>query len=266
MQYMNNMCNIQAIPSPISGSTTTTFLVLFVRAARVPSAVGTPDKGSACAIRRPCGTFLGTPRNFCATRHRRESESEVDGAIPPIYKSYEEIQQPLQWHQSELRKQLLHVSNDMDKSEKARMELEERVTLFEDALCHRDEAMRERATWHGSHLCGNRPSGVKLPAHCLRSTWILVHGKWEKIEHRFDRWVERACFQYHAPTSAPVVSADVCCTAHVCASRPTARGSGPNTGRADPEFTFGTECLFEQAAWKPKMPFTMHQGPHPLFV
>ena len=101
MQYMNNMCNIQAIPSPISGSTTTTFLVLFVRAARVPSAVGTPDKGSACAIRRPCGTFLGTPRNFCATRHRRESESEVDGAIPPIYKSYEEIQQPLQWHQSD---------------------------------------------------------------------------------------------------------------------------------------------------------------------
>lgn len=65
----------------------------------------------------------------------------------------------------------------------------------------------------------NRLSGVKLPAHCLRSTWILVHGKWEKIEHRappvqqqtrFDRWVERACFQYHAPTSAPVVSADVC--------------------------------------------------------
>lgn len=97
MQYMNNMCSIQAIPSPISGSTTTTFLVLFVRAARVPSAVGTPDKGSACAIRRPCGTLLGTPRNFCATRHRRESESEVDGAIPPIYKSYEEIQQPLQW-------------------------------------------------------------------------------------------------------------------------------------------------------------------------
>ena len=51
-----------------------------------------------------------------------------------------------------------------------------------------------------------RPPGLQLPHDCLRSTWILTHGKWEKMEDRvspleqqdrFDRWVERACFQYH---------------------------------------------------------------------
>ena len=51
-----------------------------------------------------------------------------------------------------------------------------------------------------------RPPGLSLSSDCLRSTWILTHGKWEKIEDRaspleqqdrFDRWVERACFQYH---------------------------------------------------------------------
>ena len=57
-----------------------------------------------------------------------------------------------------------------------------------------------------------RPPGLPLPQGCLRSTWILAHGKWEKIEDRatpleqqdrFDRWVERACFQYH-PVKASV--------------------------------------------------------------
>ena len=51
-----------------------------------------------------------------------------------------------------------------------------------------------------------RPPGVSLPHDCLRSTWILSHGKWIKVEDpvppvqqqdRFDQWVERACFQYH---------------------------------------------------------------------
>ena len=64
-------------------------------------------------------------------------------------------------------------------------------------------------------LFRTRPAGVKLPADCLRSTWIFVHGKWEQVEDRvppllqqsrFDIWIERACFQYHHPTSAPVVS------------------------------------------------------------
>ena len=51
-----------------------------------------------------------------------------------------------------------------------------------------------------------RPSGLSLPKDCLRSTWILTHGKWIKVEDRahpvqqqdrFDQWVERSCFQYH---------------------------------------------------------------------
>ena len=29
-----------------------------------------------------------------------------------------------------------------------------------------------------------RPPGLSLSADCLRSTWILTHGKWEKIEDR----------------------------------------------------------------------------------
>ena len=45
--------------------------------------------------------------------------------------------------ESELRKQLLHISKEMDKSKKNRMELEERVSLFEDALRHRDESTHE---------------------------------------------------------------------------------------------------------------------------
>ena len=57
-----------------------------------------------------------------------------------------------------------------------------------------------------------RPPGLFPSQDCLRSTWILAHGKWEKVEDRatpleqqdcFDRWVERACFQYH-PVSASV--------------------------------------------------------------
>ena len=67
-------------------------------------------------------------------------------------------------------------------------------------------------------LFRTRPAGVKLPADCLRSTWILVHGKWEKVgdrvppllqQSRFGKWIERACFQVHLATSAPVVSLPV---------------------------------------------------------
>ena len=52
-------------------------------------------------------------------------------------------------------------------------------------------------------LFRTRPAGVKLPADYLRSTWILVHGKWERVEDlvppllqqsRFDKWIERALF------------------------------------------------------------------------
>ena len=65
-----------------------------------------------------------------------------------------------------------------------------------------------------------RPPGLSVSADCLRSTWILTHGKWEKIEDRaspleqqdrFDRWVERACFQYHpSGVSVPATRAKSC--------------------------------------------------------
>ena len=59
-------------------------------------------------------------------------------------------------------------------------------------------------------LFRKRPPGLSLPSDCLRSTWVLNHGKWRKVEDRappvqqvdrFDQWVERACFQYHHPSS-----------------------------------------------------------------
>ena len=62
-----------------------------------------------------------------------------------------------------------------------------------------------------------RPPGVSLPNDCLRSTWILAHGKWIKVEDRahpvqqqdrFDQWVERACFQYHPNTLSEPPTAD----------------------------------------------------------
>ena len=63
--------------------------------------------------------------------------------------------------------------------------------------------------------------------------------------------------------STPVVSADARPSAHNRAPRPLARRSGPNTGRVDLQLTFGTECLFQQARWKPKVPFSFHEGtPH----
>ena len=54
-----------------------------------------------------------------------------------------------------------------------------------------------------------RPPGVHLPWDCHRSTWILAHGKWEKIEdhappvqqqERFDRWVASL---FPVPSSKP---------------------------------------------------------------
>ena len=61
-----------------------------------------------------------------------------------------------------------------------------------------------------------RPSGLSLPKDCLRSTWILTHGKWIKVEDRAhpvqqqdrcDQWVERACFQYHQSTDGEPTAA-----------------------------------------------------------
>ena len=43
-------------------------------------------------------------------------------------------------------------------------------------------------------LFRTRPAGVKLPADCLRSTWILVHGKWERVEDRVPPLLQQSRF------------------------------------------------------------------------
>ena len=114
-------------------------------------------------------------------------------------------------------------------------------------------------------LFRTRAAGVKLPAGCLRSTWILVHGKWEQVEDRvppllqhkgFDKWIERACFQYHYPTSAPIVSLPVCVSA--AASSRFQRTS--TSELSNPSLTFSTEILFEQAQRPQKIPFSLYEG------
>ena len=61
---------------------------------------------------------------------------------------------------------------------------------------------------------GPKPPGLMVPPDVLRSTWILLNGTWTKVEHRasppeqavrFDKWVERACFQYHSPNKQPLI-------------------------------------------------------------
>ena len=114
-------------------------------------------------------------------------------------------------------------------------------------------------------LFRTRPTGVKLPADCLRSTWILVHGKWEQVEDRvppllqqsrFDKWIERACFQYHYPTSAPIVSPPVCAS-KAASSRFLCTST---LELSNPSLTFSTEILFEQAQRPQKIPFSLYEG------
>ena len=59
-----------------------------------------------------------------------------------------------------------------------------------------------------------KPPGLIVPPDVLRSTWVLLNGAWTKVEHRasppeqairFDKWVERACFQYHSPNKQPLI-------------------------------------------------------------
>ena len=59
-----------------------------------------------------------------------------------------------------------------------------------------------------------KPPGLIVPPDVLRSTWVLLNSAWTKVEHRasppeqairFDKWVERACFQYHSPNKQPLI-------------------------------------------------------------
>ena len=82
-----------------------------------------------------------------------------------------------------------------------------------------------------------KPPGLIVPPDVLRSTWLLLNGTWTKVEHRashpeqavrFDKWVERACFQYHSPSTQRLIpdsvsqSVSTTSTQRVLSPQPTA--------------------------------------------
>ena len=77
------------------------------------------------------------------------------------------------------------------------------VRVFQVAKSFKNYLVWIPYLWSRLLLCSEQ----ELPADCLRSTWILVHGKWEQVkdrvpplqQSRFDKWIERTCFQYHHP-------------------------------------------------------------------
>ena len=94
----------------------------------------------------------------------------------------------------------------------------------------------------------SRPPGIIIPPGLLRSTWILANGAWTKVEDRasppeqaikFDRWVERACFQYHAADGTSLIT-----------SNPdTAKAAGAGVVRTLglPQLAFSTDPLYFEA-------------------
>ena len=63
------------------------------------------------------------------------------------------------------------------------------------------------------------PPGRYIPSDTCRSTWVLVNGSWNCVEReatplqqalRFDHWVERACFLYHASKASSSPEAGAC--------------------------------------------------------
>ena len=136
-----------------------------------------------------------------------------------------------------------------------------------------------------------KPPGLIVPPDVLRSTWVLLNGAWTKVEHRasppeqairFDKWVERACFQYHSPNKQPLipdtVSRSVSTTSthrvmsskHVhappahsrslrdsCASTPHDRVQHPTDS---PILMFSVDALFLDAQTSPSQhPKSIHQ-------
>ena len=136
-----------------------------------------------------------------------------------------------------------------------------------------------------------KPPGLIVPPDVLRSTWVLLNGAWTKVEHRasppeqairFDKWVERACFQYHSPNMQPLipdtVSQSVSTTSthramsskHVhappahsssqrdsCASTPRDRVQHPADS---PMLMFSVDALFLDAQTSPSQhPKSIHQ-------
>ena len=126
-----------------------------------------------------------------------------------------------------------------------------------------------------------RPPGVSLPHGCLRSTWILSHGKWIKVEdrvppvqqqERFDQWVERACFQYHpcTPSIPPSVvvgtQAGIVPSGHPASPvRPGLHAAAVPTRqthvRKYPQLTVGVDQLFCHQSLGTD-PVTIHAAPY----
>ena len=136
-----------------------------------------------------------------------------------------------------------------------------------------------------------KPPGLIVPPDVLRSTWVLINGAWTKVEHRasppeqairFDKWVERACFQYHSPTKQPLipdtVSQSVSTTsthrvmsskhvhappAHSSSQRDSCASTSPNRVQhpADsPMLMFSVDALFLDAQTSPSQhPKSIHQ-------
>ena len=136
-----------------------------------------------------------------------------------------------------------------------------------------------------------KPPGLIVPPDVLRSTWVLLNGAWTKVEHRasppeqairFDKWVERACFQYHSPNKQPLIpdtvsqSVSTTSTHRVMSSKhvhaPPAhsssqRDSGASTPHdrvqhpADsPMLMFSVDALFLDAQTSPSQhPKSIHQ-------
>ena len=125
-----------------------------------------------------------------------------------------------------------------------------------------------------------RPSGLSLPKDCLRSTWILTHGKWIKVEDRahpvqqqdrFDQWVERACFQYHQSNdSEQLPSAAAIWRSGQVTSRPPASQERPGPSvtvpsrqthvQKYPRLTIGATQLFCHQSHGDQ-PTTIHAAP-----
>ena len=115
-----------------------------------------------------------------------------------------------------------------------------------------------------------RPSGLSLPKDCLRSTWILTHGKWIKVEDRahpvqqqdrFDQWVERACFQYHQSNdSEQLPSAAAIWRSGQVTSRPPASQERPGPSvtvpsrqthvQKYPRLTIGATVVLSPIPWR----------------
>ena len=107
-----------------------------------------------------------------------------------------------------------------------------------------------------------RPPGVPLPMGLHRSTWILVNGVWNQTEdnaaapaqaERFDKWVERACFQWRSPDGkvlTPIAASSL--RDGETSTRRALRASvtAPNRfdPQQDPQLMFSTEPLFSDKA------------------